>query len=99
AAADHARGDHAAADGRGCVHGAADHGPPPPALAISRARREAALAARAELELARLQGELVNVAEARLEVIAAYTLVRTRLLGIPARARQRSVGFSETQLA
>lgn len=55
----------------------------------SRARREAALADMAELEVAERRGELVPVAEARADVIARFTLVRTRLLGVPARAAQR----------
>lgn len=55
----------------------------------SRARREAALADMAELEVAERRGELVPVAEARADVVARFTLVRTRLLGVPARAAQR----------
>lgn len=53
------------------------------------ARREAALADMAEIEVAELRGELVNVAEARADVIAKFTVVKTKLLGIPARLAQR----------
>ena len=53
------------------------------------ARREAALADMAEIEVAELRGELVNVAEARADVIAKFTVVKTKILGIPARLAQR----------
>jgi hypothetical protein len=53
------------------------------------ARREAALADVAELDAAERKGELVPVVDARDEVIAAYTIARTRLLGVPSRLAQR----------
>lgn len=55
----------------------------------SRARREAALADMAELEVAERRGALVPVDEARAEVRERYTRVRTRLLGVPSRVAQR----------
>ena len=55
----------------------------------SRARREAALAGIAELELTKRRGDLVQVNEARADVVARFTLVRTRLLGVPSRVAQR----------
>lgn len=55
----------------------------------SRARREAALADMAEIEVAERRGDLVPVDEARAEVLERYTLVRTRLLGVPSRVAQR----------
>ncbi|HET9063662.1 MAG TPA: hypothetical protein VFO62_10275 [Candidatus Binatia bacterium] len=55
----------------------------------SRARREAALADMAELEVAERRGALVPVDEARAEVQERYMLVRTRLLGVPSRVAQR----------
>jgi hypothetical protein len=67
-----------------------------PDYLVSRARREAAAALREEaqaelvqLELAERKGELVEVAEIRAEVEARYARVRTRVLGVPARAAQR----------
>lgn len=64
-------------------------GPRVPDYNESRARREAALADMAELEVAERRGSLVPVDEARAEVQQRYTLVRTRLLGVPARVVQR----------
>lgn len=42
-----------------------------------------------ELDLAARRGELVSVAEARSAVVEAYTVVRTKLLGLPSRVKQR----------
>lgn len=53
------------------------------------ARREAALASLAELDLAERRGELVLVDQARADVMARFALVRTRLLGVPSRVAQR----------
>lgn len=43
----------------------------------------------AELELAERRGSVVDADEARADVIAAYSLVKTRLLGVPSRLAQR----------
>jgi hypothetical protein len=59
------------------------------ARAAAGARREAALADMAELDLASLRGQLVDAEEARSSVIAAFSLVKTRLLGVPSRVGQR----------
>lgn len=74
---------------------AADESTPPgppagPTLADARMRHETARASVSELELRRLQGELVPLSEVRAEVAARYTVVRTRLLGVPARVKQRA---------
>lgn len=53
------------------------------------ARREAALADVAELDAAERKGDLVPVEEARNQVTERFTIVRTRLLGIPSRLAQR----------
>lgn len=42
-----------------------------------------------ELELAKRKGELLQVADARAEVESLVTEIRTKLLGVPSRARQR----------
>lgn len=42
-----------------------------------------------ELELAERKGELVSTADARAQVVERYTVVKTRLLGLPARVKQR----------
>ena len=43
-----------------------------------------------ELDLGKRQGELISVDEARATVIAEYSVLKTRLLGIPTRTRQRA---------
>lgn len=53
------------------------------------ARREAAQAEIAELDLAERKGELVEVEEARSAMISKFTIVRTLILGVPSRAAQR----------
>lgn len=53
------------------------------------ARREAALAEIAELELAERKGEFIRIDDARRDVMEKFTLVRTKLLGVPARLAQR----------
>lgn len=55
----------------------------------SSARREAAQAELAELELAKRRGQLIDAEEARADVLAAYSLVKTRLLGVPSLVAQR----------
>lgn len=53
------------------------------------ARREAAQADLAEIDVAERRGELVPVAEARADVIDKFTVVKTRILGVPSRLAQR----------
>lgn len=52
------------------------------------ARREAAQAEMAELDLKERRGELIAVADVRAEVEARYERVRTRVLGVPSQAAQ-----------
>lgn len=58
--------------------------------AAAAARRETALADMAEMELAERRGRLVSADEARAGVIQAYSLVKTKLLGVPAALGQRA---------
>jgi phage terminase Nu1 subunit (DNA packaging protein) len=79
----------AAAERRAAAAGKiAEAGIPP--IEVSEARREAARAVVAELEARRRNSELVSLAEIRAEVTQRYALVRTRLLAVPARVRQRA---------
>lgn len=55
----------------------------------SAARREAAQADLAEIELAKRRGQLIDAEDARADVIAAFSLVKTRLLGVPSLLAQR----------
>ena len=57
--------------------------------AAAGARREAAQADLAELELAAKRGRLIDADQARADVIAAYSVVKTRLLAVPSRVAQR----------
>ncbi len=68
--------------------GAADDGAPS-ALAEARARRETALAGLAELELAKQRGEVVLVRGVEAKIVDVFTHCKTRLLGLPSRARQQ----------
>lgn len=53
------------------------------------ARREAALADMAEIEVAEKREELVPVAEARAYITDKFTVVKTRILGVPSGVAQR----------
>jgi phage terminase Nu1 subunit (DNA packaging protein) len=55
----------------------------------ARARLELARAQLAEIDLEERRGELVPVAEAQAEAEALFSEARTKLLGVPTRARQR----------
>lgn len=69
---------------------------PLPDYYVSRALREAALARKeealatlAELDVGVRKGELVPVEEARSAVIDKFSIVRTRIMGVPSRVAQR----------
>lgn len=53
------------------------------------ARREAALADMAEIEVAEKRGELVPAVEARAYIIDKFTVVKTKILGVPTRIAQQ----------
>jgi phage terminase Nu1 subunit (DNA packaging protein) len=57
--------------------------------AAAAARKEAAQAELAELELAEREGSVVEVARVRADVISKFTLVKSRILSVPARVAQR----------
>lgn len=57
--------------------------------AAADARRASVMADMAELELEEKRGALVSADVARSEVIAAYSLVKTRLLAVPSAVGQR----------
>ena len=65
----------------------------------SRARREAAEAALAELELAKEQAKLVDAAEIERRIADDYGKVRVKLLGVPSAARQRDPTLTAAHLA
>jgi hypothetical protein len=68
----------------------------PPDYYVSRAkreaaaaRREAALAELAELDVAERRGELVDANEMAEKFVEVVTVAKTKLLGVPARVKQR----------
>jgi len=86
------RVDHmpaAPAPAPGAAPGPADYHASRALREAAAARRETAQAELAELELAERRGELVPAEAARNDVIAAFSLVKTRLLAVPSRVGQR----------
>ena len=73
-------------------------GTPPPDLQESRARREAAEAALAEIELAEKRRELVLAKDVESRLVNVFAQCKTKLLGVAARARQRDPGLTGPQL-
>mgnify|MGYP005812867815 CR=1 FL=1 len=67
-------------------------------LAEARFRREAALAETAEIELKKMKGELVDAKAMEAVMAADYSAVRTKLLGVAARARQMDPTLTEAQI-
>jgi len=55
----------------------------------ARARRESALADMAEIEVAEKRGELVPVSDAEAHWADVVTIIKTKILGVPARVAQR----------
>lgn len=78
--------------------GPAAKGGQAPDLADSRARREAAEAELAEIKLAEMKGELIRAETVEARVVEDYSRCRTKLLGVPSRARQRDPGLTQAQI-
>jgi len=68
-------------------------------LAEARARHAAASATIAELELAEKRGQLVRIEDVEARWSEVVTLLRTKLLGVPARMRQRDPSLKSKQIA
>lgn len=84
---------------------AAEPGNPAEEFHVSRARKEAAEARRAEtqaelaeLQLAERRGELVEAEEMELEWLRLVTAAKTRLLGVPDRVAQRHPDLTPAHL-
>jgi phage terminase Nu1 subunit (DNA packaging protein) len=73
-------------------------GTPPPDLAESRARREAAEAALAEIELAEKRGELVLAKDVESKLVNVFAHCKTKLLAVPSRVRQRDPALTGPQV-
>lgn len=69
-----------------------------PSLKESRARREAAEAALAEIELAETRRELVPAKDVESKLVNVIAHCKTKLLGVPARARQRDPALTGQQV-
>jgi hypothetical protein len=64
----------------------------------ARRRKEVALAALREIELAHRRGELIDAADAVREWSAACAMLRTRLLSIPDRVAASLAGKAEAEI-
>lgn len=69
-----------------------------PSLKVSRARREAAEAALAEIELAEKRGELVLARDVEVKLKNVFTQCKTKLLGVASRVRQRDPSLTGDQV-
>lgn len=69
-----------------------------PDLAESRARREAAEASLAEIELWERRGELVLAGDVEAKLVNVFSHCKTKLLAVPARARQRDPDLTDAQV-
>jgi phage terminase Nu1 subunit (DNA packaging protein) len=69
-----------------------------PSLKESRARREAAEAALAEIELAEKRGDLVLARDVESKLVNVFAHCKTKLLGVAARARQADPGLADSQV-
>jgi hypothetical protein len=68
-------------------------------FADARARHELADAITAEIELAQLRGQLVLAADVEQRLVEVFSQCRTKLLAVPARARQQDPGLTVGQLS
>jgi phage terminase Nu1 subunit (DNA packaging protein) len=73
-------------------------GTPPPDLQESRARREAAEASLAEIELSEKRRELVLAKDVESKLVNVFAHCKTKLLGVSARAAQRDPAFTGPQV-
>jgi phage terminase Nu1 subunit (DNA packaging protein) len=70
-----------------------------PSLGEARARLDLAKAELAEIELAEKRGELVQAGEVEARLSTVFGRCKTKLLGIPSRARQQDPGLTAAQVA
>jgi hypothetical protein len=77
---------------------AAAAGSAPPDLQESRARREAAEAALAEIELAEKRAELLPAHDVEARLVNVFSHCKTKLLGVPARARAGDPSLTADQI-
>ncbi|MDB4884155.1 MAG: hypothetical protein JWL95_2921 [Gemmatimonadetes bacterium] len=73
-------------------------GTAPPDLAESRARREAAEATLVEIELAEKRNELLPAKDVESRLVNVFAGCKTKLLGVPSRARQRDPSLTGPQI-
>lgn len=67
--------------------------------AEARRRREAAEAEKAEIELAELKQTLIPAADVEARLVGVFSRCKTKLLGVPSRARQQDPGLTTAQIA
>lgn len=73
-------------------------GPPVNELAIAKARRAAADAELAEIDLATRRGELVRAADIEARLADVFLRCRTRILGVTTRLREQDPTLTPAQL-
>lgn len=88
-----------AATKRGRQRKAAEGDDETPSLGEARARLDAAKASLAELDLAERRGELLQAQDVEARIVAVFSQCKTKLLGVPSRARQQDPGLTVAQLA
>jgi hypothetical protein len=76
-----------------------DFNPTEASIAQASAREKHWRAKKAELDYRRAAGELVEAAEIAASVAEAFTTVRTKVLGLPAKAKQQLPHLSHQDLA
>lgn len=70
-----------------------------PSLGEARARLDAAKAELAEIELAEKKAELTPAADVEARLVNLFANCRTKLLGVPSRARQQDPALTNEQIA
>ena len=67
-------------------------------LAEARLRHESADAEKAEIDVARMKGELLVARDVEDRMVAVFASCKTKLLGIPSRARQADPALTSSQV-
>jgi hypothetical protein len=76
-----------------------EDGQPIPPRSVSAARKEAAEARLAELKLALEEAKVIPAQNVEVRLANLFTQCKTKLLGVPSRARQQDPGLTASQLA
>ena len=69
-----------------------------PALTVSKARQAAARAKQAEIELAKMEGKLIDSEQVMRKFADVISSAKTKLLGLPTAIKQRLIHLSEDDI-